>query len=133
MIWEQGRTYLARKVLPGLLTKKVTVAAMTSQPSLSFNFSYYQSPEGGSRHVEAYVGSPPAFRRCIYVDRIAGGDCHHRRADWPALAGRAEGAGGGQPHQVLEQSQAARLGLPQLPRCQRHPAARRIYEHGDLG
>src|ERR1700722_17782650 len=52
----------------------------------------------------------------LYPDRTAGGDRHHRGADRPPAAGRAEGARGGLSRPVSEQPQADRPRVAQLQR-----------------
>jgi len=52
----------------------------------------------------------------VHAHRAAGGHCHHRRADRVALARRAEGPRGGQPHGLHQQPEATGVSRPHLPR-----------------
>src|SRR5262249_23063996 len=66
---------------------------------------------------------PPSSVR-IHPHRVTGGHRDHRRADRPAVAGRAEGPRCRQPGEVRQQPQATRPRRPQLRQhLQRHAAA----------
>src|SRR5579875_2772606 len=55
-----------------------------------------------ARH--AYAPSVPALSR-LYLDRVVGGNRHHRHPHRPAAAGRTKGPRSRQPHAVPKQPQ----------------------------
>src|SRR6516225_443063 len=62
--------------------------------------------------------------RWFYVDRAVGGDCHYCHSHRLTRAGRAESARRGRAYAVLEQPEAARIGLAQFSRCVQKVSAR---------
>src|SRR5262249_4614510 len=57
---------------------------------LSASFPLSDRNSRGACALRALKGFPHETAPWFDPDRVAGGDRHHRRADWPALAGRAE-------------------------------------------
>ena len=88
-----------------------------------------RSPDGRSPPIV-----PLASR--LHADRVAGGDCHHRHPDRPALARCPESAGGRRPHasarttssrSAWPRTTCTTSGAPCLPRFGLYPAGTLNY------
>ena len=94
---------------------KVLPSLRFGKPPTSWAFGFLSRfPEGidhGSKR--------PRF----YLDRVARGDCDHRRSHWLAAAGRSIRAGIGSAVTMLEQPQADRSGDAPIRDCERGLAA----------
>src|SRR5262249_22532990 len=87
---------------------------------LYFSLLFHLSLVISSSHREE-ASSVAGWRASVrlHADRAAGGHCHHCPAHWPSAARHPEGPRSGRAHDLLEQSQTNRPGLPQPPRSAR--------------